>query len=500
MCYSVNIISMISKNQPKDKQRIQDSEQSVTNKTVTRKRKLPTDDTEILPLSKKRRISTDDIVTFVHQESPSADVDKMVTVPQRVPKRKTSRSLMRNTEHIPVIKKRRISTDEIVTFVHQESPSTDVDMIVTMLERVRKRKATRSLTKNTENIPVNKKRRISTDRIIIFVHQESPSADVDKMVTVPQRVRKRKATRSLTRNTEHIPVIKKRRILTDDVVTSVHRDLSNKAMSCSPVEDVNTKRPYVLKEMGFCVLEKEEVEAMSGSLHQSVIAGSLGNCIKTVDPRTYQQVVIKNLNGNFNCLFTELRTLHQLQMPGVQRLMGVCSDTCQLLTYYAGHTALHYFMNAVPFVGVFDAANIFLQIARALKAIIDRGFTHNDLKDNNVCVSDKDNHLVATIIDLGLASPIGTERIYEQNFSPEVYPWLAPELLTHTHPSSEMSDVYSLAYMMLKLLKLKQGYVCRQVDAGLIWWIEAAMSPEPAQRPTLAVLVMVLERILHDSR
>ena len=182
-------------------------------------------------------------------------------------------------------------------------------------------------------------------------------------------------------------------------------------------------------------------------------------------------------------------------MPGVQRLMGVCVDKCQLLTYYARHSAFWYFMKTVPFV---DTVTVFLLIARALQDIIGRSFTHNDL-NNNVCVS-KDGHgLVATVIDLGSVKPIGTEHVFPMKVNPSRIPWVAPELLTQTHPSSEVSDVYSLAFMMEKLLRLKRDCVYQHVDATLISWVQTAKSQDPAECPILAGLVVLLERIIEDA-
>ena len=87
---------------------------------------------------------------------------------------------------------------------------------------------------------------------------------------------------------------------------------------------------------------------------------------------------------------------------------------------------------------------------RALKDIITRGLTHNDL---------------------GLMKPIGSERAIVRKHHINALPWAAPELVTQTHPSSEVSDAYSLAFMMNDLLKLKVGCISENLDAGLIRWM-----------------------------
>ena len=116
-----------------------------------------------------------------------------------------------------------------------------------------------------------------------------------------------------------------------------------------------------------------------------------------------------------------------------------------------------------------------------------------------MCVSECRNGIVATIIDLGLTKPIGSESVYPVTFNINRLPWIAPEFLTHTHPSSEWSDVYSLAFMMQGLLSLRRGSVSQHVDAGLMQWINAALQHHPAHRPTLMSLVVVLQGIIEAA-
>ena len=68
----------------------------------------------------------------------------------------------------------------------------------------------------------------------------------------------------------------------------------------------------------------------------------------------------------------------------------------------------------------------------------------------------------------------------------------------HTHPCSEASDVYSLAYMMEELMGLEECS-SHPLTAALISWTEAAMCRDPAGRPTLAALVQVLEELHQEA-
>ena len=380
-----------------------------------------------------------------------------------------------------------------------------------------------------------------------FVGLEPPSTDVEKFVTVPQRVRKRQASPPSVRDDEWRGTIIKKVRLSEDSHASLHDDTpvwvhsseptpawrgsgptqekmnlntsnntkKNIAGPCSlpfsvhgssrtvikmkkchsAVEDKKDKIRRELKDIGVRILEKDEIEAMTDSVCQYIGAGAYGSCTKTVDPHTQQELVIKSFQDNFEDLLIETKNLHKLQIPGVQRLMGVCVDNCQLLSYFAGNIALHYFRKGVSFV---DAATVFFQIAQALRNMVRKGFIHNDLKGDNVCVSHKGSGIVATIIDLGLVVPIGTERTFLGKRDPNILPWIAPELVTQTHTSSEATDAYSLAFMMNGLLKIK-GCMNPDVDAGLIRWIDAALRQDPAERPTLTSLVVLLEEILEDT-
>ena len=101
--------------------------------------------------------------------------------------------------------------------------------------------------------------------------------------------------------------------------------------------------------------------------------------------------------------------------------------------------------------------------------------------------------------DFCLATPVGTERFYSKTSHPEKYPWLAPELLMHTHPTSEASDVYGLAGMMEQLLRLEKGCTYHPLVAAMIRWMEDARRPDPTERPNLAALVQVLEALLEEA-
>lgn len=256
------------------------------------------------------------------------------------------------------------------------------------------------------------------------------------------------------------------------------------------VEEVREK----LQQLGVHLLEREEVRAMQSAKCVFAGAGWYGSCVKGVDPATQQAVVIKTFNGrNLQSLLKEVRNLqHFLHVPGVQQLVGVSVENCQAVTCYAGRTVEQYFKQPVPFA---HAVTVFLQLARAVQAMPARGYTHNDLKNENLCVLDTSSGPLATIIDLGIATPLGTWRVFGPKSCYEDQPEEPPELQANTHPTSEASDAYRFAYNVKKTLQLCDGVPRTSLVRAFKRWLEAALRHDPAQRPTMEALVRVLEAL-----
>ncbi|KAK8399187.1 hypothetical protein O3P69_003357 [Scylla paramamosain] len=139
--------------------------------------------------------------------------------------------------------------------------------------------------------------------------------------------------------------------------------------------------------------------------------GSYGSCHKAADPKTSQPQVIKMFPRDaLGGLVTEAINLHALQLPRVQRVVGVCVHTRQLITGLAGITAPQCFdLTKHSFA---DTISVFLQVSQILQQMLDEGFAHNDIKGDNICVQVDNNAPKATIIDLDIARPLGTTRIY----------------------------------------------------------------------------------------
>ncbi|KAK8374087.1 hypothetical protein O3P69_015588 [Scylla paramamosain] len=224
--------------------------------------------------------------------------------------------------------------------------------------------------------------------------------------------------------------------------------------------------------------------------------GSYGSCFKTVSPRTQEELVIKTFSRDkLPELVKEATSLSKLQLPGVQRLVGVCVETRQLITPFAGVTLKDYMLNKAPSFA--DAVSVHLQMCRTLQRMHRQGYTHNDIKADNVCVSTQSGKPVATVIDVGLARPVGTKGLLSQAIpDTDKFPWIAPEILKKTHRCCEASDAFGLAYLLQGLGLLSCPSSCRRARSILIKWVVQARRRDPAERPPLAAVIQML-RALH---
>ena len=252
-----------------------------------------------------------------------------------------------------------------------------------------------------------------------------------------------------------------------------------------------------LHQCGVPLLTKRDVEDMTSAGLQSLGSGTYGSCHKVVDPNTLKPLVIKTFSEDgLKELVTEAVNLHELRLPGVQELVGVCVHTRQIVTHFGGNTADQFFETKPSMA---DTSSVFLQITRTVQNMLEKGFAHNDIKGNNVCVQVENNVPKATVIDLGLARKVGTLEIYEEMPDTRKLPWLAPELLRYTHPCGEASDVYSLAYLLKKKLPLKNKRGKKDSLAALEDWAWRGQRLDPSKRPTLAALIELLETLHKEA-
>ncbi|KAK8405480.1 hypothetical protein O3P69_001809 [Scylla paramamosain] len=225
---------------------------------------------------------------------------------------------------------------------------------------------------------------------------------------------------------------------------------------------------------------------------QLLASGSNGSCHLAVDPNTRQPLVIKTFpRHGLDGLATEAINMHELQLP------GVCVPTRHFITRFAGITVPQYFVLTKPSFA--DAISVFLQIARTLQQMLEKGFAHNDIKGDSVCIQVDNNAPKVTITELGLARRVGTTRIYQHTSDTDMFPWLAPELLLHTHPCGEASDVYSLAQFLQEELRPPENTLGQSPSLAVLnSWIGRAQRLNPSKRPHPSALIDLLQ-LLHEQ-
>ena len=91
---------------------------------------------------------------------------------------------------------------------------------------------------------------------------------------------------------------------------------------------------------------------------------------------------------------------------------------------------------------------IMYECADALLFIHTKEHLHNDLKGDNVVISDFDHSLHPVIIDFGKSTTVAKGRLYrlslrEQEKYRKHHKHIAPEVVRGTHPQSPASDVYA---------------------------------------------------------
>ena len=113
-----------------------------------------------------------------------------------------------------------------------------------------------------------------------------------------------------------------------------------------------------MQQKGVRLLKRRQVAKLTSSQHKSLGKGTYGSCYLVEEATTHTPLVVKTFTGNaLKDLVTEATNLEHLRLPGVQRSIGVCLETRQLITHFAGNTADRYFKTRPPLP---DALSVFL--------------------------------------------------------------------------------------------------------------------------------------------
>lgn len=136
-----------------------------------------------------------------------------------------------------------------------------------------------------------------------------------------------------------------------------------------------------------------------------------------------------------------------------------------------------------------DRLSFFLKLARSVKQLHARGYSHNDIKEDNVVLGRTGNgRMQVSLIDYGLAKKFGS-RIDFRGTDPRRLPWVAKELVLGA-PCSPAMDVFSLGYVLNNILDLCHGEYPALEDL-----VDSAMDDNPSQRPSVTRFIRTVKRV-----
>ncbi|KAK8727352.1 hypothetical protein OTU49_009829 [Cherax quadricarinatus] len=193
-------------------------------------------------------------------------------------------------------------------------------------------------------------------------------------------------------------------------------------------------------------------------LTHNVIDALWENKLQVLGSGTYGEVALVNWLGkpaalkrakSLQCKGSfdrEAAVLWELNGKGGAPLVyGIAQNPPVMLLSYKGQQRLEdVLQQSSP-----DLVNVGLQIGYKLAEIHEAGYVHNDLKNDNIMVEGPLKNPKISIIDFGLACPIGD--IMHLNGKPSEFPWYAPEVFQH-QPSTFSSDVFTYGRVMQKIL------------------------------------------------
>ncbi|XP_076038783.1 tyrosine-protein kinase Yes-like [Oratosquilla oratoria] len=173
-------------------------------------------------------------------------------------------------------------------------------------------------------------------------------------------------------------------------------------------------------------------------------------------------------------------------VPRVPTLFGVGRNPVTLITSCRGRSL--YKLIQRRHLSKYQAVDIVFQVAESVRLIHLRGWTHNDLKQDNIVVEKNCELWSATLIDFGSAVRMG-KAVYSSNRTGHItFPHIAPELFKGRGTSSG-SDVYSIGYLLASLVAQED----RNEDISLL--IARAMTYSPEDRLSVDDLVQKLRDV-----
>ncbi|MDQ0986104.1 serine/threonine-protein kinase [Streptomyces sp. V2I9] len=141
------------------------------------------------------------------------------------------------------------------------------------------------------------------------------------------------------------------------------------------------------------------------------------------------------------------------------------------------------------------AANIGLQIVQGLRAVHAASVVHRDVKPGNVLV--RDDGLVI-LVDFGIATFEGADRVTRSGSVIGTPPYLAPELFAPASPGpTPASDLWALGVTLYEMVEGRAPFAGREV-----WEVQENIrqSPEPAIRYAGPLAPVIQGLLITDPR
>jgi serine/threonine-protein kinase len=232
--------------------------------------------------------------------------------------------------------------------------------------------------------------------------------------------------------------------------------------------------------------------------------GSFGDVYRAWDPRLHREVALKLVADNSVATptFEEGRLLARVRHPNVVTVYGaerVANRVGIWMEYIRGRTLAAEIADRGPVVAR-EAAQIGVEVCRALSAVHGAGLLHRDVKAQNV-MREADGRIVLGDFGTGIHVDENAGITEPQIAGTPLY--LAPELLDG-HPASTASDLYSLGVLLyflvtgeypirgstLKDLRRAHAEGCRRslatvrpdLSSAFVQIVETLISPDPRRR------------------
>lgn len=201
------------------------------------------------------------------------------------------------------------------------------------------------------------------------------------------------------------------------------------------------------------ILSKSCIDNLYQIIPNSQIEGGFGVVFQAIDKETDDRYILKfPLRYEFGeRLADEFKVLSVLK--GLKGVVDVVGGNCEgkfpyfAMAYYGKETLVDYLKHS-------DECKIKLSydLLDSIKGIHDRGFSHRDIKLDNVLV--KDDKTILT--DFGCVKRIRKNEldIKTRNLDGNIHT-TDPDIINGNHPGDELSDIYSFGAMLYQLFTEK---------------------------------------------